>query len=85
MSELAHVLVGPLRLFESEQDLAEDRRLARVQRALEQSRCGCCGRFARPEGLVFTACCERCMNDRRPVIVHKVAQARRWWLATKTA
>lgn len=74
-----------LHLFESERDEAEDRRRARVQRALGQTRCGCCGRFASREGLAFTAVCESCMNDKRPVIVHKVAQAERWWLATKTA
>jgi hypothetical protein len=78
-------ITSALRLFPSEQDEAEDRRRARIERALAQSRCGCCGRFARREGLVFTAVCEHCMNDKRSVIVHKVAQARRWWLATKTA
>ena len=74
-----------LHLFPSEQDEAEEQHRARVQRALGQTRCGCCGRFARQDFLAFTAVCQRCMDDKRPVIVHKVAQAKRWWLATKTA
>lgn len=73
-----------LHLFPSEQDEAEEQRRVRVQRALAQSRCGCCGKFARRERLAYTAVCQRCVDDKRPVIVHKVAQAKRWWLATKT-
>jgi Zn finger protein HypA/HybF involved in hydrogenase expression len=72
-----------LHLFESEQDAAEERRRAQIERARAQSRCGCCGRFTRPEALAFTAVCLHCKDDPRPVIVHKVAQARRWWLAVR--
>ena len=74
-----------LHLFPSEQDEVEERRRQRQARARSQPRCGCCGRFHRPELLVFTAVCHACIDDTRPVIVHKVAQAKRWWLATKTA
>ena len=76
-------MTAVLHLFASPQDEDEERRRARVERAQGQSRCGCCGRFARPESLAFTAVCLRCKDDKRPVIVHKVAQARRWWLAVR--
>ena len=71
-------------LFPSEQDEAEERRRARIERARAQSRCGCCGRFARREALAFTAVCLRCKHDTRPTIVHKVEQARRWWLTVRS-
>ena len=73
------------RLFESEQDAAEDRRRAARVRALSQPRCGCCGRFHGKAGLTFGSVCAKCMEDTRPAIAHKVDQARRWWLATKAA
>lgn len=70
-------------LFPSLQDEADERRRAQIERVRRQTRCGCCGRFARREALAFTTVCLRCKHDTRPTIVHKVAQAQRWWLATR--
>jgi hypothetical protein len=73
-----------LRLFTSEQDAIEDRRRARVRQAQTQSRCGACGKFAKPQVLLFGSVCAHCVTeDQRPGIKHKVEVARRWWAATR--
>ena len=76
--------MSALRLFRSEQDAAEDRRAARKERALRQTRCGACGRFAKQGVLLYGGVCRHCVvEDQRPAIRHKVAQAKRWWLTTR--
>jgi hypothetical protein len=77
--------VASLRLFASEQDEAQDaaetRRQGRSQRAGAQPRCASCGRFANE--FWYDTICLGCMHDKRPVIVAKVDQARRWWRTVK--
>jgi hypothetical protein len=74
---------APTRLFYEATDVERDVMVERRQRAQEragaQSRCLSCGRFTPASGLVYGAVCRRCLEDKRPTIVRKVDQARRWW------
>jgi Zn finger protein HypA/HybF involved in hydrogenase expression len=75
-------MTATLRLFISEQDEAEDRRLAKIERVRAQPRCRACGRFSKEfwlEGI-----CLSCMHDTRPAIMWKVDQARRWYALVRT-
>jgi NAD-dependent SIR2 family protein deacetylase len=74
-----------LRLFASPRDADDDRRAATRQRALQQPRCRCCGRFAKPALFQFGEVCSRCIyDDARPAIQRKVEQARKWWSMTRS-
>jgi hypothetical protein len=64
-------------------DTRDAQRHRRQAQARTQPRCLACGRFAGP--LRYETVCDRCLLDKRPAIVLKVEEARRWWKEVRCA